>query len=79
MKKEKKILVTAHIKNSKINSSTILLTTFCNSFDINDYYKNQKLLCANYHWNSKKKFLKEQKYLYSNKSSLINFYILFIK
>ena len=63
MKKEKKILVTAHIKNSKINSSTILLTTFCNSFDINDYYKNQKLLCANYHWNSKKKFLKDEAYL----------------
>lgn len=65
MKKEKKILIFAPIKtnSNKLKDTIILLTTFSKIFGVNNYYENQKLLCANYHWNSKKKFQRDKNYI----------------
>ena len=65
MKKEKKILVTAPIQeiNSKLKDSIISLADPYKNFYLKNYYPNKKILCSNYHWNSKKKFRRDAKYI----------------
>jgi putative transferase (TIGR04331 family) len=65
VKKVKKILVTAPIQeiNSKLKNSIISLADPYNNFYLKNYYQNKKILCSNYHWNSKKKFRRDTKYI----------------
>ena len=65
MKKEKKILVTAPIQeiNNKLKNSIISLAPSYDKFYIQNYCQNKKILCSNYHWNSKKKFRRDAKYI----------------